>query len=82
MSAAQKGHAECVRLLLEGGADKEAKENVRANDDLFVCKVFHYGALTKFGFGVCVLFNFVRQYCWQRFMFLCWNRMSRIIWTS
>ncbi len=80
MSAAQKGHAECARLLLEGCADKEAKENVRANDDLFVCQVFPYRALTKFGFGV--FFNFVRQYCWQCFMFLCWNHLSRFILTS
>ncbi len=27
--AAIKGHAECVRLLLDAGADKEAKNNVR-----------------------------------------------------
>jgi ankyrin repeat protein len=27
--AAIKGHAECVRLLLDAGADTEAKNNVR-----------------------------------------------------
>ena len=27
--AASKGHTDCVRLLLEGGADKEAKNSVR-----------------------------------------------------
>ena len=27
--AASNGHADCVHLLLEGGADKEAKNNVR-----------------------------------------------------
>jgi hypothetical protein len=29
VDAAQYGHAECVRLLLESGAEKEAKDNVR-----------------------------------------------------
>lgn len=28
--AADEGHAECVRLLLEHGVDKEAKNDVRA----------------------------------------------------
>jgi hypothetical protein len=28
VDAAQYGHAECVRLLLESGAEKEAKDNV------------------------------------------------------
>ena len=27
--AASNGHTDCVRLLLEGGADKEARDNVR-----------------------------------------------------
>ena len=27
--AARRGHADCVRVLLEGGADKEAKDEVR-----------------------------------------------------
>jgi ankyrin repeat protein len=29
MWAAEKGHADCARLLLNAGADKEAKSNVR-----------------------------------------------------
>ena len=29
MAAAEKGHTECVRLLLDSGADKEAKNNAR-----------------------------------------------------
>jgi ankyrin repeat protein len=29
MYAAQDGRAECVRLLINAGADKEAKDNVR-----------------------------------------------------
>jgi hypothetical protein len=29
------GHADCVRLLLDAGADKDAKGNVRASDLLF-----------------------------------------------
>ena len=28
--AARDGHADCARLLLDAGADKEAKNNVRA----------------------------------------------------
>jgi hypothetical protein len=28
--AAEKGHADCARLLLDAGADKNAKTNVRA----------------------------------------------------
>ena len=30
MSAGRKGHTDCVRLLIEGGADKDAKDAVRA----------------------------------------------------
>jgi hypothetical protein len=37
--AATNGHADCVRLLLDAGADKEAKDSVRAS------AVFVYGAL-------------------------------------
>jgi hypothetical protein len=29
MRAAEKGHADCVRLLLDAGADKNARNNVR-----------------------------------------------------
>ena len=29
ISAAEKGHTECVRLLVESGADKDAADNVR-----------------------------------------------------
>ena len=29
--AAEEGHADCVRLLLDAGADKNAKDNVRAS---------------------------------------------------
>ncbi len=35
--AAEEGHVDCVRLLLEGGADKDAMANVRALV-LFVCE--------------------------------------------
>ncbi len=31
MRAAIEGHAECVRLLLDAGADKDARHNVRAS---------------------------------------------------
>ena len=30
IGAARFGHADCARLLLDAGADKEAKDNVRA----------------------------------------------------
>ena len=36
ISAVEKGHSACVRVLLEGGADKEAKDHVR--DDIFFLK--------------------------------------------
>ena len=29
MRASRQGHTDCVRLLVEGGAEKEAKDNVR-----------------------------------------------------
>ena len=32
--AAERGYTECVRLLVEGGADTGAKDNVRALDYL------------------------------------------------
>jgi ankyrin repeat protein len=32
MFAAQRGHAECVRILLQSGANKEAKNQVRLID--------------------------------------------------
>ena len=31
MLSAEKGHADCARLLLDAGADKEAKNHVRAS---------------------------------------------------
>ena len=31
MFAAENGHADCARLLLDAGADKVAKDNVRAS---------------------------------------------------
>jgi hypothetical protein len=34
MEAAQWGHAECVRLLIDAGADKDAKDNVRRRSRL------------------------------------------------
>ena len=30
--AAERGHTECVRLLVEGGAEKDAKNSVRSLD--------------------------------------------------
>jgi hypothetical protein len=31
MRAADNGHADCVRLLIDAGADKDAKDNVRVS---------------------------------------------------
>ena len=43
--AAERGHTECARLLVEGGADKDAKNNVRVLDlarflYMYVCIVY------------------------------------------
>jgi hypothetical protein len=35
MYAAERGHADCVRLLIEAGADKEANGNVRRRSSRF-----------------------------------------------
>ena len=39
MHAASKGRADCVRLLIDAGADKEAKDNVRVSvvSAIFAC---------------------------------------------
>ena len=37
--AAEKGHSDCARLLLDAGADKNAKCNVRASAGVGVCGV-------------------------------------------
>ena len=42
--AAQFGHAECVELLVNGGADKEAKDEVRVFV-LWNCIVFEHVAI-------------------------------------
>ena len=39
MWAAEKGHADCVRLLLNAGADQDAKNNVRCECVCRVCLV-------------------------------------------
>ena len=36
--AARNGHADCARLLLNAGADKEAKNNVRSSTGAGVCR--------------------------------------------
>ncbi len=40
--AARYGHTECVRLLAESGADKEAKTIVRFMMFLYGCALFPY----------------------------------------
>jgi hypothetical protein len=46
--AAMNGKADCVRLLIDAGADKEAKNGVRANAARRVC-----------GLGICFSFSFL-----------------------
>jgi hypothetical protein len=41
ISAAGEGHIECVRLLIEAGANKEAKDKVRVN------RVFHFAIICR-----------------------------------
>ena len=53
--AAQAGHADCVRLLLDVGADKDAKEYVRAAR-IIVC--------------VCILCHFLLMYV-RMYRYLC-----------
>ncbi len=36
MNSASGGHVDCMRVLLDAGADKEAKDNVRF---VFVCNI-------------------------------------------
>ena len=36
--AAEKGHANCVLLLLDAGADKEAKNKVRRRGAFLICR--------------------------------------------
>jgi hypothetical protein len=49
MRAAENGHADCLRLLIDAGADKEARNNVRRRS-LLCCGAF--------------LFCFSFPYCW------------------
>ena len=56
MSAARSGHADCVRLLADVGADTEVKNNVRARVDLW-CEPSSVG----WG-GVLMSGSFVRQH--------------------
>ncbi len=39
MHAAENGRAECVRLLLDAGADKEAKSDVRGRSAVSAARV-------------------------------------------
>ncbi len=53
--AASEGHTECLRLLLEAGADKDTRSFVRISTTVFRCAHVDYasfclknGALTRF----------------------------------
>ena len=50
MYAAWKGHADCARLLIDAGADKDAKSNVRA-------AIYRYPAFCEC--TCCVLLMFI-----------------------
>ena len=41
--AAAYGHFECARLLLNAGADTEAKTNVRTRADVGSCQALRWG---------------------------------------
>ena len=43
--AAMEGHADCVRLLLDAGADKDAKNNVR-NLPVSILRALLFGSAT------------------------------------
>ncbi len=47
MHAAAKGHTECVRLLLDDGADKNAQSNVRDLSHRFLCFWWYFVVLTQ-----------------------------------
>ena len=45
MRAAEKGHTDCVRLLIDGGAKKEAKDNEGMTALMFAAANRHMGCL-------------------------------------
>ena len=58
MSAAVEGHADCVRLLIDAGADKEAKDNVRVGRCLLIVAPY------------CLFLLFPATFSSQLFLFL------------
>ena len=71
MCAAWNGHTDCVRLLLELGADKDAKNHVRAGHFVLA---FHlqslYFCLCEWPFFECMPFDLK---CLQNFNLLCFH---------
>ena len=51
--ASDRGQTDCVRLLLDAGADKEAKSNVRRRSLFFICvfsiSSFYLRSISNFG---------------------------------
>ncbi len=45
--AAMEGHADCVRLLLDAGADKDTKNNVRNLPVSILCAVLYDSAIVS-----------------------------------
>jgi hypothetical protein len=58
LSAAEKGRADCVRLLLGAGADKEAKTNVRRVFDRMVMVAAMLANFLSFVQSISCLFSF------------------------
>ncbi len=76
MSAVSKGHVDCARLLIEGGADKEAKDNVRDFTFHFLCLRYLFAkSLTLINIfvscrGQCG--KFLCQYCQAAYRTILW----------
>ena len=69
--AAENGHTECVRLLVESGADREAKEYVRgARIDINV--FVHYLQLCDWLLSVFVLQMHYDKQAWRKCVPLYW----------
>jgi hypothetical protein len=66
--AAENGHTECVQLLLDGGADKEAKDEVRFVTVLLSYmkfKVVSVFCLVGQYYGGCLTMCLLRPYAWS-----------------
>ena len=74
--AAKKGHTDCVRLLIEAGADKEAKEIVWASFAATFDSAFSF-SLSLYLCATCFIF-FSHTFFLLYFLSLCRSRFLRI----